>query len=284
MKSFDYFKPQFLDEVWKLKQEFPRAKFIAGGTDLMVSIKNNDFLPSALISLRSIPELNGIEINTRTRIGAAVTISDILQHPILKNNYPILGDAAHCMGSVQIRNVATLGGNICNCSPCADMATVLLVLEAKVRLQTAQSSREIPLYEFFLGPGTSCLNSDEILTDILLEPPHQNTQTIFLKKGRVKMDLAIASIALLLHMERKKCLKARLAAGSVAPVPLRLYEVERLLEGAVITRDIIAEAQKLARKSVAPISDIRSSAEYRREIIGVYIQRGLEQILAGSQT
>ena len=272
-----------MDEVWKLKQKFPSAKFIAGGTDLLVQIKNNDLLPPALISLRSIPELAGIEVNNGARIGAAVPISEILQHPGLKNSYSILGEAAQSMGSVQIRNVATMGGNLCNCSPCADMATVLLVLEAKIRLQTVRSSREVSINKFFLGPGISCLNSEEILTDILLEPPQPNTYTIFLKKGRVKMDLAIASIALLLHMEGKKCLQARLAAGSVAPVPLRLLDVEKLLEDAVITRNLIAEAQKLARESVAPISDVRSSAEYRRQIIGVYVQRGLEQILAGSQ-
>ena len=284
MKRFDYFKPQSLDEAWKLKQKFSSAKFIAGGTDLMVSIKNNDLLPPALISLRSIPELAGIEINNGARMGATATISDILHHPGLKNSYSILGEAAQSMGSVQIRNVATIGGNLCNCSPCADMATALLVLEAKVRLQTLQSSREVSINEFFLGPGTSCQNPDEIMTDILLEPPQNNTQALFLKKGRVKMDLAIASIALLLHMEGKKCLQARLAAGSVAPVPLRLFNVEELLEGSVITRDLIAQAQKLARKSVTPISDVRSSAEYRRQIIGVYVRRGLEQILAGSQT
>lgn len=283
MRKFDYFKPQSLDEVWSLKQKFPSAKYIAGGTDLMVAIKNRELLPPALISLRSLPELSGIEdqavIGAGARIGAAVTISEILHHPILNKRFPILRDAAQRMGSVQIRNVATIGGNLCNCSPCADMAAVLLVLEARVRLQSPVSQREIPVHALFSGPGVSCLDSDEVLTDILLNPPLPQTQTAFFKKGRVKMDLAIASVAMLLNLEGNRCRRARLAAGSVAPIPLRLYDLEKLLDGADIQPELILEAQKLAEKSVAPISDIRSTAEYRRHIIGIYVRRGLEQIL-----
>jgi carbon-monoxide dehydrogenase medium subunit len=279
MKRFDFLRPKSLKEALQLKKTVAGAKFISGGTDLIVQIKNRELQPPALISLRSIPELATIEVNGSARIGGLATISDIIQHPKLGHNYPVLVEAAMRLGSGQIRNVATIGGNLCNCSPSADMALPLLVHEAKVRLQTSKVSREIPLEEFFTGPGKSCLASDEMLTDILLDPPHQNAKTAFLKKGRVKMDLAIASLAVLLEMNGRRCLKSRIAAGSVAPMPLRLSKVEALLEGADISKNLVSKAQQLATKTVSPITDIRATKEYRRHIIGTYIKRGLEKAL-----
>lgn len=280
MRRFDYFRPKSLKEALQLKKTIAGAKFISGGTDLLIQIKNRELQPSALISLGSIQELSTIEVDGGARIGALSTICDIIQNPELGHNYPVLVEAAKRLGSVQIRNVATVGGNLCNCSPCADIALPLLVLEAKVRLQTAKVSRDVPLNEFFIGPGESCLASDEILTDILLNSPPQNAKAAFLKKGRVKMDLAIASVAVLLEMEGEICRKARISAGSVAPVPLRLNKVEELLEGATISKELVAEAQQLAAESVSPITDVRATEEYRRLIVGVLVKRGLEKILA----
>lgn len=279
MRRFDYLRPKSLKEALQQKKTIAGAIFISGGTDLLVQIKNRELQPPALISLRSIPELATIEVNGGVRIGALATISDIIQHNELGLIYPVLVEAARRLGSVQIRNVATIGGNLCNCSPSADMALPLLVLEAKVRLQTAKASREIQISEFFKGPSESCLSSDEILTDILLDPPHQKAKATFLKKGRVKMDLAIASMAVLLEMEGRRCRKARIAAGSVAPVPLRLSKVEALLEGSTVTEKLAAEAQRLAREIVSPITDVRATEEYRRQIVGVYMKRGLRKIL-----
>lgn len=284
MRRFDYFRPHSLEEAFQLKRTISGARFISGGTDLMVQIKNRELKPTTLISLRSIPGLAAIQVNGDTRIGALATISDLIQHPDLRYKYPVLIEAAKRLGSVQIRNVATIGGNLCNCSPSADMATTLLVLDAKVRLQSTKANREVSLNEFFLGPGETCLARDEILTDILLEPPSQNAKATFLKKSRVEMDLAIASVAVLLEMEGERCHKVRLAAGSVAPVPLRLYKVEALLEGVTISKKLVAEAQQLAAASVSPITDIRATEEYRRQIIGIFVKRALNEILGWSQT
>ncbi|MFC2164928.1 FAD binding domain-containing protein [Acidobacteriota bacterium] len=281
MIRFDYYKPISLEKALTLKRKHPDAKYVAGGTDVMVQIKNRDICPSALISLRNISELSSIDINGSARIGAAVTIRDIIQHPELGNTFPLLVEAAKRLGSVQIRNVATIGGNLSNCSPCADTATPLLVMEAKVKLQNPETTREMPVVDFFQGPGASCLITDEIMTQITIDPPSENAQAVFLKKGRVKMDLAVASVAILLELEGDKCLKARIAAGSVAPVPLRLRKVEELLEGKAIQTDLIAEAQRLAEESVSPITDIRSTEEYRRKIVGVYVKRGLEKLSRG---
>jgi carbon-monoxide dehydrogenase medium subunit len=279
MSNFDYFKPRSLEEVWDLEKKLPGAKYIAGGTDLMVKIKNRTIKPQTLISLRSISGLSGIEIGKKVRIGAMTTITDLIEHPELGKIYPVLVQAAKKIGGPQIRNVGTVGGNLCNCSPCADTALVLLLLDARVILKNPQSSREVALEEFFIGPGESCLTGAELMTEILLDKPAPNVRAIFMKKGRVKMDLAVASVGVLLEMDGDTCKKARFAAGSVAPVPLRLKKVEELFENAVISKEIIREAQKIAMNNISPITDIRSTADYRREIVGVYIKRALEKLL-----
>lgn len=284
MRRYEYFKPRSYEEAFQLKKNTPEARFIAGGTDLMVKIKNLEENSSALISLRSIPGLASIDINGGARIGALTTISQILQDKELGGTYPLLVDAALRLGSVQIRNVATIGGNLCNCSPSADMALPLLVLGAKLRLRHGAKIRTVPIGDFFTGPGESCLAPSEILTDILLEPPAEKAKGVFLKKGRVKMDLALASLAMLVEMEGETCRKARIAAGAVAPVPIRLHSVESLLEGNTVSAELVTEAQRLAAESVRPITDIRTTEDYRRHLVGVFVKRGLEKILGGRET
>jgi len=279
MSRFDYFKPRSLEEAWDLYEKYPGARYIAGGTDLMVQVKNRKSRPPALISLRSVPGLTGIEIGETTSIGAMTTITDLIVHPELGGLFPVLLQAAKRLGSTQVRNVATVGGNLCNCSPCADTALALLVLDARAVLKGPGGGREIPLSEFFLGPGKSCLVSGEVLTGICLDRSGGGARAIFMKKGRVRMDLSIASAAVLLEMDGDTCKRARFAAGSVAPVPLRLSKVEALLENAVLSKEKIEEAQKIAMDSVSPITDVRSTADYRREIIGVYIKRAVQELL-----
>lgn len=283
MRRFEYYKPTSLEEAWELRAKIPDSLFISGGTDVLVSIKNDECRPKALISLRSIPGLTGIETGDAARIGALTTISDIIQHPELGRRYPVLKEAAQSLGSVQVRNVATIGGNLCNASPCADMALPLLVLEATARLQSPKEIREVPISEFFRGPAETCLSPHEIMTDILLEPPRKNMKTCFMKKGRVKMDLAVASVAVLLEMEGKRCRKARIAAGSVAPIPLRLHNAESVLEGSAISSRTVANARQLAEDEIVPITDIRSSEEYRRQITGILVKRVLEKALEWSK-
>lgn len=283
MKHFDYYKPGSLKEALDLMETTAGARFIAGSTDLMVKIRNRDVQPEALISLRSIPELSGIEAGAVTRIGAATTIAGIINHTGLREKFPLLVQAAARLGSAQIRNVATIGGNLCNCSPCADTAQALLVMEARVRLKSINGERELPIREFFLAPGETCAASNEILTDILIEPPAKNARVSFQKKGRVKMDLAIASVAALFEMEGRTCVRARLAAGSSAPVPLRLDKVEKLLEGKELTGELAAEARKAAFESVSPISDIRATEGYRRHIVGVYVKRAVQRAVEERQ-
>ncbi len=278
MRRIAYFKPVTMGEAWELKSKYPRALFISGGTDLLVKIKNREIAPPALISLRNISGLRAIGMNGSMRIGSAVTIAEILKNPTVAGTFPILSQAGLRLGSVQIRNTATLGGNLSNCSPCADTALPLLVLEARVELKSPSETREIPVSEFFLGPGKSCLKSEEILTAVIIDPPSANARGAFLKKGRVMMDLAVASLSVLLWKNGDGHIKVRAAAGSVAPTPLRLHDVEKFLEKKGLSADNISKAAAIARKSISPITDLRASADYRRHLIGVYLRRVLEAL------
>ncbi len=279
MIRYDYHKPGTLKEAFRLKKSIPESLFLSGGTDLMVRIKKGELHPQGLISLRSISALSGIENGKTIRIGGMTSISSLINNPLLKEKYPVLIQAAEKLGSIQIRNVATIGGNLCNGSPAADMAPPLLVCKARLRMQSAQDTRDLPLEKFFLGPREIDLSSEEILTAILLDPPEPGTKSIFLKKGRTRMDLAVASVAVLIQIEGDLCLKARIAAGSVAPTPLRLLEVEKLLEGATLSHELLAEGQQLVSRSVSPITDVRSTADYRRHLVGVLVKRALENLL-----
>lgn len=248
----------------------------------MVQIKNGELSPQALISLRSVSGLSSIDINGSVKIGPLVTAAELCQHPELGRNFPLLVEVARELGSPQIRNVATIGGNLCNCSPCADLALPLLVLDAKVKLDSLENIETIPIEDFFRGPGESCLSSEQILTEIQIEPLSPQAKAVFMKKGRVKMDLAVASTAVLLEIEGKKCRRARIAAGAAAPVPLRLLEVESLLAGKELSPEILLQVQSLAEKCISPITDIRGTEEYRRRLIGVFIKRSIERIIGWS--
>lgn len=281
MKRPKYFKPGTLLEAWDLLDRYPGARFIAGATDLFVKLKNREVRPPAVISLRSVSGLSGIEPGAPTRIGACTTISDIVASAVLREKFPLLVEGARRLGSVQIRNVATIGGNLCNCSPCSDTATPLLVMEARVRLSSPGGVRELPIGDFFLGPGQTCAAKEEILTDILLDPQPEGCRVLYQKKGRVAMDLAVASVASLLVMKAGTCTRARVAAGSCAPVPLRLKKVEAMLEGKKLTAEIAAEAGRAAADSVSPITDVRATEEYRRTVIGVYVRRAVTAAMEG---
>jgi carbon-monoxide dehydrogenase medium subunit len=281
MPRFAYLRPRTLAEAFGLGQAEPEARWIAGGTDVMVQVRRGP-APPALVSLAAIPELSGVSIDARggARIGALTTFAELLQHPLLAARWPVLAQAAGAVGSVQIRNRATIGGNLANASPCADSAGALLVLGARLRLAGPGGARELPIDDFFLGPGRSAMAAGEILTDILLDPPAPGSRGAFRKQGRVHMDLALASLALHGVADGDTVRWVRLAAGSVAPVPLRLRRVEDLLAGRRADPDLIAEAGRVAAAEIAPIDDVRATAAYRRALVEVFVRRGLKELCA----
>jgi CO/xanthine dehydrogenase FAD-binding subunit len=254
--------------------------YISGGTDLLVRIKSNQLSPQALISLRSIKSLVGIDkTSAGWRIGALTPVAMIAEHQGLQEHYSLLTAAAAALGSSQIRNRATIGGNLANASPCADLAPPLTVLNAQLGIAGSKGRKEIPLRGFFCGPGDSLLNDCDILTDIFLESPPHSALGWFKKRRRVHVDLALVSVALWAEMDADVVSKISIAAGAVAPIPLPLSNTAAVLEGKKLTPELIEEARAIAEGEVKPITDVRASAEYRRHIIGVYVQRGLSWLL-----
>ena len=281
-ERYDYHRPTTLEQAWQLKQQQPGARFVAGGTDLLVKIRDGrQGAPPALISLRHLDELRRIEVGEVVRIGALVTIGELVEHEGLRAVFPVLARAGRRLGSAQIRNAATVGGNICNASPCADTAPPLLVAEAQVELASPRGPREVPLEAFFVAPGQTRLAGDEIVTALRFDRPAPGARATFFKKGRVAMDLSLVSVAVLLELDRARCIRARVAAGSVAPRPIRLRRAEAALEGQRIDGQRAAAARAAAAAEVEPISDLRTTADYRRHLVGVLVERAVGELCEG---
>jgi carbon-monoxide dehydrogenase medium subunit len=283
MATFDYHRPDSLTDALRLKGELPGARFIAGGTDLMVRVRERALRPPALISLARIAGLRRLSVGDPTRLGAMVRVADIARSPELRHAYPSLVQAALRLGSVQVRNRATVAGNLCNASPCADLAPPLLVHEARVHVTSDEGERVVPLLDFFVAPGETRVSPTELVTEVVVDAPPPGARTVFYKHGRVRMDISIASVCVLVVIEDGRCSKARIAAGSVAPRPVRLPDTEAALLGRSLDDEVIGEARRTAAAEVAPIDDTRSTSAYRRHLVGVLVERAVRSLRDGGE-
>lgn len=284
MKKFDYYQPESLKEAYQLMEKVKgEALYVAGGTDVIVRIKQRAIQPEALISLRRVQEIKEIKENGGVVIGAGVLFREIEHSDFIARHHKALWQAARVLANPQIRNVATIGGNICNAAPSADSAPPLLAMEAEVELEGPGGSRKIMLEDLFTGPGETAKEPEEIMTRIVIPQQPANTATSFLKIGRVSQDIAIANAAALVTIEGGVCKKCRLAVGAVAPVPLRLKSIEERVEGQKIEEDLLQEIEEMVTKAVSPITDVRSTAEYRRAVSGVLVKRAIEQAASCTQ-
>lgn len=280
MKKFDYHMPQNLEEAYGLMEEQKgRARYIAGGTDVIVRVKQRAIEPEALISLRHISELKGFDWNGGLRLGSMTLLREIEKDERIARIFPALRQAVKVLANPQVRNVATVGGNLANAAPSADCAPPLLVLGAIMEIDGPGGGRQVPLEAFFTGPGETCLDVMEVVKAIRIPGMEKGAGTAFLKAGRVTQDIALINAAALVFMEGGVCKVCRLAAGAVAPVPLRLKKTEKAIEGRRITPDVLEEIKLLAEKEVNPITDVRTTAEYRRIMSGVLVKRAVEQAL-----
>jgi len=260
------------------------AKLIAGGTDLMVLLKEKRIAPETIINLLGVPELQGIEKKDEVlRIGATVRLSALERSPLLSREWSILASAAHSIGSPQIRNLGTIGGNLCNASPAADLAPSLLVMDAEVTLVSKGGERKVPLSAFFTGPGRTVLKKDEILKEITIPNPSPGTVGAYLKLGRRRsMDLSVVSVGVLLKLSGAgQCERVRIALGSVSPTPMRAKKAEKVLQGRRPDAILVREASECASGECRPITDIRGSAEYRVEMVKALVERAVKQSAAG---
>jgi len=278
MKKFDYYQPRSLQEAYGLmEKQKGEARYIAGGTDIIWRVKQGMVEADALISLRGIEELGRIHLNGDLFLGSMAPFRTIERDASLAKAYPSLSEAVSLLANPQVRNVATVGGNLCNAAPSADCAPALIVLDAVVTLEGPGGKRDVPIVDFFKGPGETCMEKTEVLTQIKVPRMAPNSGTIFLKKGRVSQDISIVNAAALLVMEGNVCRKCRLAVGAVAPVPLRLKDVEDMVENQGISTELLDGVAEKVEKAVSPITDVRSTAEYRRVLSGVLVKKAIHQ-------
>jgi len=278
MKAFEHYAPDSVEELLELLKSKPNAKLIAGGTDLLLQMKEGTAQPETVVSLKNVEELGGFSVSKNGyRLGTGMTLRRITRSNELTQNFPGLIYAAGVVASEQIRSLATLGGNICNASPSADMVPPLIALDAVVQLVSSQSQRELPLSEFFKGPGESVLKGGEILHSIFL--PQPSGSMIYSKHApRKYMDLAVVGVAVRLAKKHGKINEARVALGAVGPVPFRAEKTEALLAGQTLTTELMREAGEMAAGECVPIDDIRGSAWYRKRMVKVHVRRNLEAL------
>ena len=283
MIDFEYYAPLSLKEALSLLDNRKgEAKVLAGGTDIIVQMKDEYARPTVIIDVKNIPELNRLEWgeDETLHIGAAVPLSKIVVFPPVKERFGILYQACSLIGSVQIRNRGTVGGNICNAAPSADTPPPLLCLGAKAILAQPGETRVVPLESFFHGPGQTALALNELLVRIEIPGPPTHSAGCYLRiTPGEEMDIGVVGIASFLVLAKSKnlCQEARIALGAVAPTPIRAPQAEAILAGRILTEAAIEEAAERAAESARPISDLRGSAEYRREMVKVLTRRTLKR-------
>jgi carbon-monoxide dehydrogenase medium subunit len=277
----DYFEPKTLEEALSLLKKYgEQTKVIAGGTDVMVDIKYKEE-PGGLINIKKIPGLGGIQENGGSlRIGPLTTIREIETSALVRDKLPVLWEASHQFASLQIRNTATIGGNICRASPSGETLTPLLVLEAKAKLAFSDGEKSEPFTSFFQGPGKCSVGAKGLLTGIDIPYPAAGSRGVYLKHAvRGAMDIAMVGVAVLITPDAAKnnLQDVRIGLGAVAPTPIRALKTEALLRGKPLTAALLKDAAAMAGSESSPISDQRSSAEYRRWIVEALTRRGLAQ-------
>jgi len=269
--------------VRALAQRGPETKLLAGGTDLLPQLKNGLLKPARVIDLSGVARLRAIEPadGQGLRIGSAVTARTLELDKIVRARYLSLAESGALVGSVQVRNLATLGGNLCNAAPSADMAPPLLALDAEAVITGPKGERRVPIAAFFTGVRRTVLAPDELLVELVVPTPARHSGGNYLRHTpRRELDIAVVGVASQLTLANGVCTKARIALAAVAPVPVRATAAEQSLEGQPVTPDRIARAADLAVEVARPISDQRGSAEFRRHLVRVLTRRTLTSALA----
>ncbi len=270
--------PQSLDEVWRQLKQMPRAMIYNGGTDVLAAKKGQSGLPD-LICLERVAELKGvIQKGDRIGLGAGCTHARLLTEPLVRDKLPVLAQALWVLGSPPIRNMGTLGGNICTASPAGDTLPPLYALGARLELVSEKAIRHIPLSEFITGPGATTLRRGEILKTVWIQEPERYNLQYYEKVGqRNVLAISLVSLAAMLHLDRRGIIRAaRLAWGSVGPTIQTVPGVEETLVGHRLDRITLDEAACLVSSMIKPITDLRAGAEYRRRVAGRLLLRLLE--------
>ena len=279
MRSFEFFEPTTLAEASRLFAQ-EHAQLLAGGTDLVIGMKALTEMPQSVISLQKIPGLTGIttEADNSISIGAMAKVREVELSADIQQHHTALAEGASEIGSIQIRNLATIGGNIAHASPAADTVAGLLVADAQVDIASADGERTVPINELFTGPGQTVLTPGEIITRFRLPSPASGSHYIK-HKIREVMDLAFIGVAASINLDNGTITDARIGLAAVAPTPIRATEAENLLNGNAPTAELVEQAGAAAAAASSPISDLRCSAEHRKEMVDVLTRRTIQQAL-----
>lgn len=287
LPDFEYLKAGSPQEVFDLLTENgPDIKLMMGGTDLFIQMRDSDSGPSKLLDIKGLPGIQDIEFDKKTglKVGAAATLNQISADKDIREKYPVLCQSGDTVGNYQLRNRATLGGNICNASPSADMAPALLIYDAEVVLVSPRGERTLPVSEFWVGPGKTALENDEYLSAIQFPLPPEGAVGQYIKLGRSKMgDLAVVGVGVLGFPDHDvpAGVRFRIGINSTAPTPYRVPVVEVYLAQNPLSEEVIGKAAEDAMEISAPIEDVRATALYQKKMVRNLTIKGLKQVWAG---
>ncbi|HIM56015.1 MAG TPA: xanthine dehydrogenase family protein subunit M [Candidatus Latescibacteria bacterium] len=279
MQAFDYVAVGSVREAVAALKNKKRVMVLAGGTDMLVRMKGRVLTPEVVVDVKGIPGAGDFSAKSGLSIGSAVTMRQVELSAKVREDYAAVAQGAAVVGSIQIRNLATVAGNICNAAPSADVAPGLIALRAKVRIAGPGGQRTLLVENFMTGPGKTALKRGELVTAIQLPTPGPRTGSAFVRHTpRGAMDIAVVNVAVAMTLAPRtgKCEDVRIVLGAVAPTPMRALKAEMLLRGEKLTADLVAEAAAVAGAEARPISDQRASAEFRRELVRVLTGRMVE--------
>jgi carbon-monoxide dehydrogenase medium subunit len=282
MKDIDYAAPKTVAEaVALLAEKADRARILAGGTDIIVQVREHRRDLDVLVDVKNIPEVNELAYDARQglRMGAAVPCYRIYEHAAIAKAYPGLIDAVSLIGGIQIQSRASVGGNLCNASPAADAIPALIAHCAVCVIAGPKGSREVPVEQFCTAPGRTVLDRGEFLLSLRLPAPPKRFGAAYVRFiPRNEMDIAVAGagVSVTLDETKSKCTAARIALAAVAPTPLLVPDAGSVLVDGALNDGLIDKAASIARASAKPISDMRGDADYRRHLVGVLTKRALQ--------
>lgn len=283
LPKFAYFVPKTVDEALHLlADQGEGARVMAGGTDVMVKMSHGLLKPSAIIDIQRIESLRGIRYDATSglTLGALARLGEVTAHPDIIAHYPNLSYAVSCMANVEVRNMGTVAGNICNAAPSADTAPPLMTMNAELTLASLKGERKLSVNEFFRGPGMTAMERGEILTSIHIPAPQPKSGASYKRiSARCGVDIAAVCAGVSVILNGRGCQEAKVVLGAVAPVPLHATKTEALLQGQEITEELVRQAGDQAAEEAKPISDMRSSADWRKRMVAVLTRRALNEAL-----
>lgn len=282
LRPFEYFEPGTIEEAVQILLRYgTKAKVLAGGVNLVPDMRQHRIQPECVVSLQRIPGLDYIKRDETDglRIGALTSLYSVELSPEVQKDYMVLYEAVHQISSIQVKTMGTAVGNLCVATPASDVASSLFALGAKLRIAGAAAARIIPIEDFYIGVKQTILQPGEIVTEILLPSPAPSTGSSFLHLVRTATDVAKVNVAVMLTVTTDRCKEAKIALGSVAPTPIRARKAEETLKGQKPEKGVIEAAAEAAAEETKPITDIRSTAEYRKETTRILAKRAIEKAL-----